>query len=70
MQCIHSLPPRQPTNNDGNIPKGLATATHIFIHQDTVRKPLQPPYDGPFLVVKRIDKHYTVDINWRMAKPV
>ena len=51
------------TNNDGNIPKGLATATHVFIRQDTVRKPLQPPYGGLFLTVKRTDKHYVVDIN-------
>ena len=65
MQHIHSSPPRQLTNNDSNIPKGLATATHVFIRQDVGRKPLQPPYDGPFLVVKRMDKHYTVDINGR-----
>ena len=65
MQHIHSSPPRQPTNNDSNIPKCLATATHVFIRPDVVHKPLQPPYDGPFLVVKRTDKHYTVDINGR-----
>ena len=63
MQYIHSSPPRQPTNNYGNIPKGLATATHVFICQDIVHKPLQPQYNGPFLVVKRMDKHYTIDIN-------
>ena len=65
MQRMHLSPPKQPTNNDGNIPKGLATATHVFIRQDTVRKPLQPPYDGPFFAVKRTDKHYMVDINGR-----
>ena len=64
MQHIHSSPPLQPTNNYGNIPKGLATATHVFIRQDIVcKQPLQPPYDVPFLVVKRMDKHYNVDIN-------
>ena len=63
MQRIRSSPPRQHTNNDGNIPKGLDTATHIFICQDAIHKPLQPLYDGPFLVVKRTDKHYTIDIN-------
>ena len=61
MQHIHSSPPRQPTNNYGNISKGLATATHVFICQDIVHK----PHDGPFLVVKRMDKHYTIDINDR-----
>ena len=65
MQHIHSSPPRQHTNNYGNILKGLATATHVFIRQDIVRKPLQPLYDGPFLVLKRMDKYYTVDINGR-----
>ena len=38
MQHIQSLPPRQPTNNYGNIPKGLATTSHVFIRQDIVRK--------------------------------
>ena len=32
-------------------------------YQDAVRKLFQPLYDGPFLVVKRMDKHYTIDIN-------
>ena len=40
MQQVHSSPPRQHTNNYGNILKGLATATHVFIRQDVVRKPL------------------------------
>ena len=65
MQHIHLSPPWQLTNNDSNILKGLATATHVFIRQDVVHKPLQPPYDVSFLVVKRTDKHYTVDINGR-----
>ena len=63
MQHIQSSQPWQTTNNYGNILKGLATASLVFIYQDIVRKPLQPPYDGPFLVVKRMDKHYPVDIN-------
>ena len=53
MQHIYSSPPQQPTNNDCNIPKGLAIATHVFVRQDVVRKPLQPPYDGPFLFCKK-----------------
>ena len=65
MQHIHLSPPQQLTNNDSNILKGLATATHVFIRQDVVRKTLQPLYDSPFLVVKRTDKHYTIDINGR-----
>ncbi|GFX01458.1 retrovirus-related Pol polyprotein from transposon 412 [Trichonephila clavipes] len=30
--------------------------------QPLVRKPLEPPYDGPFPVTKRYDKYFTVTI--------
>ena len=35
-----------------NIPKDLASATHVFICHDAVRKPLQPPYHRPYPVIK------------------
>ena len=42
-----------------------ANSTHVFIRRGAVRKPLQPPYDGPYSVLERTDKHFTVDINSR-----
>ena len=51
MQTIRPHTPR-PTLRNSNIIDGLATATHMFIRHDAVRKPLQPPYDGPYLVLK------------------
>eukprot|EP00731_Ephydatia_muelleri_P016142 Em0009g566a len=63
MQNIRSTPPRATQRN--NITVGLSTATHVFIRHDAVRKPLQPPYDGPYPVLKRPDKHFTVDIKGR-----
>ena len=38
---------------------------HVFIHRDGVQKPLQPPYDGPYPIVKRTDKHFTIGFNGR-----
>ncbi|KAL4090343.1 hypothetical protein QTP88_025200 [Uroleucon formosanum] len=41
----------------------LSKATHVFVRHDAVKKPLQMPYDGPFLVIHRTDKTYQVSIN-------
>lgn len=41
----------------------LKTCTHVFVRVNAVRQPLQPPYNGPFEVVKRNDKWFKVNIN-------
>ena len=64
MQHIRPPLPR-PSQRNSHVNESLSTATHVFIRRDAVRKPLQPPYDGPYSVLKRTDKHFTVDINGR-----
>ena len=61
---VHPISPR-PTQRTSHISDRLSTATHVFIRHDGVRKPLQPPYDGPFQVISRTDKHFTVALNGR-----
>ena len=46
--------------------KDLVASTYVFVHHDAVRTPLQPPYDGPYRVLKRTDKHYTLEVTNRL----
>lgn len=41
--------------------KELSSSSHVLLRDDTVRKPLQPPYTGPFRVLARDDKTVTID---------
>ncbi|XP_036147069.1 uncharacterized protein LOC118647044 [Monomorium pharaonis] len=44
----------------------LKIATHVFLRDDTVRRPIQPPYQGPYEVLAKInEKLYTVLVNGR-----
>lgn len=56
-----------PTSNHSTaitafIPKHLADCKYVFIRHDAVRKPLQRPYDGPYRVIQRAEKHFTLRI--------
>ncbi len=64
MQQIRPSQPRT-TSRKSHVSEILSTCTHVFIRHDAVRKPLQPPYDGPYPVLKRTDKHFTIDIRGR-----
>ncbi|XP_054706126.1 uncharacterized protein LOC129216011 [Uloborus diversus] len=44
------------------IPKDLDSCTHVFLRHDAVRRPLQPQYDGPFPVVKRMVKDFVISV--------
>lgn len=65
MQHLHATPPRPITHPAGSVSDGLKNALHVFIRHDAVRKPLQPPYDGPYRVVARSEKYFTVDVKGR-----
>lgn len=41
----------------------LDTCTHVFVRRDAVKKPLQPPYEGPFPVIKRFEKYFSILYN-------
>ncbi|VDP21907.1 unnamed protein product, partial [Schistosoma margrebowiei] len=48
------------------LPRELSTCSHVFIRVDSVRKPLQQTYEGPFRVIARHKKTFKVDRNGRV----
>lgn len=45
----------------------LHTCNNVFVRVDAVKKPLRPPYDGPYRVLKRTDKYFTLQLPDRQA---
>ena len=54
-----------PSHHPVHITSSLITCTYVFVWHDTIHKPLQHPYDGPYKVIKRALKHLTLDIQGR-----
>lgn len=46
----------------------LSSCTHVFLRDDSVRHSLQPPYTGPYLVLNRDEKTFTIRINGKDSK--
>lgn len=58
--------PKQASNHNKRAPTyiqpALESCTHVFVRIDSVKASLTPPYDGPFPVVKKGPKTFTVEI--------
>ena len=65
MNQLQPTSPRQTHTNTRQVSKLLSTCTHVFVRCDSVRKPLQPPYNGPYRILNCTDKYYTIDIAGR-----
>lgn len=61
MQQLRATPGSHHRKDSVFIHKDLTSCSHVFMRDDTVRKPLQQPYTGPHEVIKRItDRVYTI----------
>ena len=45
------------------LPPDLHTASHVYVWCDAYKPPLTHPYDGPFRVLRRSDKLFTLEVN-------
>ena len=63
MQNLRATPPRRHSRHKAYVSKDLAHCTHVFVRHDATHKPLQPPYNGPYKVMQRDDKTFTIEVN-------
>ncbi|UYV77242.1 hypothetical protein LAZ67_15000213 [Cordylochernes scorpioides] len=63
MSRIRPQPTRQTKQNNIFSHKDLDTCSHVFVRKDFVKRAFSPPYEGPFPVVSRSSKTFTVKIN-------
>lgn len=53
-------------NNNVFVHKDLSINTHVFVRNEA-RRSLVPPYEGPYKVIERHPKFYTLDCNGRQV---
>ena len=63
MQSVKPPSVRKHPHRNTHVNTDLPSCPFVFVRHDAVKKTLQPPYDGPFKVLHRTDKHYTLDIS-------
>ncbi|XP_064470147.1 uncharacterized protein LOC135384895 [Ornithodoros turicata] len=63
IRALQLTPTRLPASISPFVFKDIHWSTHVFIQNDATRAPLQLPYQGPFRVLQRTDRHFTVDID-------
>lgn len=66
MSKIKPVPNKHHVKSSAFVSPNLTDCTHVFVRRDSVKKPLQPPYDGPFRVTDRSPKYFSVDINGKI----
>lgn len=59
---IKPVPTQHHTKNKIFIYKDLATCSHVFLREDSLRGSLQPAYSGPYKVAKRGTKTFKINI--------
>lgn len=62
MASLRPIPASRHAQQSTFVFKDMPSATHAFLRDDTVRRPLQPPYTGPYKILTRSSKTVTLDV--------
>ncbi|GBN12077.1 Transposon Ty3-I Gag-Pol polyprotein [Araneus ventricosus] len=63
VRSFRPVPTKHHCSDAVFISDDLIKASHVFFRIDRVRKSLEPPYAGPYKVLSRTEKVFTVQIN-------
>lgn len=62
FRSLRPVPVNHHTSAKPFVHSELGTTSHVFIRHDGHRRPLQPPYDGPFPVISKHQKYFKVQL--------
>ena len=65
MKSLKPFLPRDPCRRSSYLEKTLRTCTHVFVRDDGSATSLQPAYTGPFPVLDKEDKYFSLDLEDR-----
>lgn len=66
VQKLTYTHPRMPKEDKSYLDPRLQKATHAFVRIDRVRRALECPYEGPYRIIKRYSKFFTLDKRGKM----
>lgn len=62
VQNLRPCPAKHHVQTKIFVSKDLPTSDYVFVRNDTVRRPLQSPYDGPYHVISKTEKVYKIEV--------
>ncbi len=62
MSNFRPVPPRSPSHRIVYVNPDLFQQSHVFLRRDSICRPLQSPFDGPYRVISRMKKHFSIDV--------
>lgn len=65
MKGLRACPPLSHSAPQHHVPRTLRQSDYVFVRHDAHRSPLQQPYDGPYRVLQKHDKHFLLDFGNR-----